>query len=155
MEFGSVIWDPHADVYRNDIESVQKQFVMFALGDRNNVPPFRLLPYEDRCKKLGLEKLSVRRARTNLMFAYDLFNGRIDDINLSSKLVRSVQSQYLLRDTPLVVERMYLRDYLHQPIAKIVRLINEFAKYMTLGRSRFKSDNDIKEMLRNFEDELT
>lgn len=45
LEFASVIWDPNASVYRDYIESVQKQFVMFALGDRNNVPPYRLLPY--------------------------------------------------------------------------------------------------------------
>lgn len=132
LEFASVIWDPHAGVYRDDIESVQKQFVMFDLGDRNNVPPYRLLPHETRCEKLGLEKLSVRRTKMNLMYAYDLFNGRIDDENVSNKLVRSVQSRYLLRDTSLVVEKMYTRDYLYyQPIARIIRLINKFAKYMT------------------------
>lgn len=156
LEFASVIWDPHVCVYRDDIESVQKQFVMFALGDRNNVPPYRLLPYETRCEKLGLEKLSVRRTKMNLMYAYDLFNGRIDDENVSNKLVRSVQSRYLLRDTSLVVEKMYTRDYLYyQPIARIVRLINKFAKYMTLSRSKFKSNSEIKEMLRSFEDEFT
>src|ERR1700743_1604393 len=46
LEFGSVIWDPYQEVYSDDIESVQKQFVMYALGDTYRVPPYRLLPYE-------------------------------------------------------------------------------------------------------------
>lgn len=32
LEFASVIWDPHSQVYRDDIESIQRQFVMHALG---------------------------------------------------------------------------------------------------------------------------
>lgn len=29
LEFGSVVWNPHQTVYRDDIESVQKQFVIY------------------------------------------------------------------------------------------------------------------------------
>ncbi len=68
LDFASVICD--------DIESVQKQFVMYALGDSNRVPPFRLAPYEERCKTLGQDTLSNRRRDINLLFAYDLFNYR-------------------------------------------------------------------------------
>lgn len=39
LEFGSVIWDPYQSTYSELIESVQKQFVMFALADSNRVPP--------------------------------------------------------------------------------------------------------------------
>lgn len=44
LEFASVIWEPYSEVYKNDIESVQKQFVLYTLGDNNRPPPYRLLP---------------------------------------------------------------------------------------------------------------
>lgn len=109
LEFGSVVWDPHVEVYSEDIESAQKQFVMYALGDSNRVPPYRLPPYDERCAELGLERLSVRRTRTNLMFAYDLFNGRIDDVNLSKRLIPVTKSRYELRVSKVIVEKLYLK----------------------------------------------
>lgn len=72
----------------DDIESVQKQFVMHTLGDCNRVPPqSAALRREIRCKELGLDMLVDRRNEENLMFDYDRYNNRIDDVNLSKKLI--------------------------------------------------------------------
>lgn len=54
LEFGSVIWDPYQSTYSDLIEAVQKQFVMFVLGDKNRVPPYTLPPYEARCNILRI-----------------------------------------------------------------------------------------------------
>lgn len=128
LEFGSVIWDPASEINRDDIESIQKQFVMYALGDTNRVPPYVLSPYEERCKKLGLVKLETRRAQANAVMAYDLYNGVIKDTNLNMKLVK-VNHNRSLRDNRLVREITYFSDYgYEQPIAKVIRLVNEFSK---------------------------
>ena len=152
LEFASVLWDPHAEVYRNDIESIQKQFVMYALGDTNRIPPYRLTPYEERCGKLGLEKLETRRNVMNCMLAFDLFNGIISDKNIDKRLIK-LMTKYNLRDNRLLLETLYLSDYSYnQPIAKVIRNVNEFSDLMMLSRTRFK--NEIKGKLGEKRDDI-
>lgn len=55
LEFASTIWNPQSSVYKDDIESIQKQFVIYLLDSRRNATTYRLAPYEDRCKKVGLQ----------------------------------------------------------------------------------------------------
>lgn len=146
MEFGSVIWNPYTEVYRDDIESIQKQFVMYALGDTNRIPPYRLKPYEERCEKLGPATLSTRRTEMDFMMAYDLYNGIISDSNIARKL-KSSNETMVLRENKLLREEMYVNDYgYNQPIARINRKVNEFSELMTLSRSKFKVE--IKKRLR-------
>lgn len=138
LDFGSVLWDPDAEIYRDDIESIQKQFVMYALGDTNRVPPYRLPPYDERCEKLGLVKLETRRTEANALMAYDLYNGVISDKNIERKLIK-VSHNRILRDNRLLREMTYSNDYeYNQPIAKVIRLVNEFSEIMTLSRTKFK-----------------
>lgn len=54
LEYASTISNPAAQIYIDDIESVQKQFVIYLLESRNNGTTYRLAPYEDRCKLLKL-----------------------------------------------------------------------------------------------------
>lgn len=152
LEFASVIWDPYSEVYRNDIESVQKQFVIYALGDTNRIPPYVLPPYEDRCAKLGLGTLAKRRMEANVMMAYDLYNGVYGDRNLERKLVRMNRTR-ILRDNRILQEYTYVKDYSYnQPLAKIIRLVNEYGEMMSMSRSRFKVE--FNEMVRLREDEM-
>lgn len=57
LEFASTIWNPYVNIYIDDIESIQKQFVIYLLESRRNAPSFRLSPYVDRCKLVGLQSL--------------------------------------------------------------------------------------------------
>lgn len=61
-----------------------KKFVMFALGDTNRIPPFRLSSYDDRCAKFDVETLANRRKAANFMMAYDLHNKLIKDSSIYS-----------------------------------------------------------------------
>ncbi len=140
LEFGSIIWDPYQECYSEDIESVQRQFVLYALGDTNRVPPYRLQPYEERCEKLGLETLSSRRRVSNAVMAYDLYNERIKDDNIRRRFVR-VTHQRSLRNQRLLSETTYGNNYgNNQPIAKMIRTINEFNGSRTLRREEFKTE---------------
>lgn len=146
LEFASVIWDPYQQNYSDDIESVQKQFVMYALGDTNRIPPYRLQPYEERCKTLGLDKLSTRRTITNAIMAYDLYNKRINDDNIDAKLIRRQHQRSFRNERPLA-EVVYETNYgYNQPLAKMVRMVNQHSGLMGLSRSAFKSK--VKEELK-------
>ena len=79
LEYASVLWNPHYAVRSGEIESVQKQFVMFAL--RKSVrrdSNFRLPPYADRCSSLGLETLARRRDNSCIFFVFDVLRKNID-----------------------------------------------------------------------------
>lgn len=110
-----------------------------ALSDRNRIPPYRLLPYEERCEKLGLDKLSTRRKVTNALTAYDLYNKRIVDTNIEAKFIRRQQQQSLRNERPLV-EFVYETNYgYNQPLAKIIGTVNDFSGLMALTRNEFKA----------------
>lgn len=60
LEYGSVVWAPF---YQNSIqrlEAVQRKFVRYALRHLPWNDPVQLPSYEDRCKRIGLDFLSVR-----------------------------------------------------------------------------------------------
>lgn len=140
LEFGSVIWDPHQDNYSDDIESVPKQFVLYVLGDTNRIPPYRLSPYEERCEKLRLETLSTRRQVANAIMAYDLYNKRINDSNIESRFIRREQHR-TLKNHRLLAEAIYGNNYgYNQPLAKMIRLVNEHESLLALRRNEFKTE---------------
>lgn len=147
LEFGSVIWDPYQITYSDDIESVQKQFLMYALGDVNRIPPFRLPPYEARCEKLGLDSLAMRRTQATAMMAFDLYSRRIHDVNIEKKLIRRTPV-YSIRDNRVLAEVMYRTDYgYNQPIARVIRSANENEELLSLSRTRFK--NELRKKLKH------
>lgn len=68
LEYCSVVWFPHFDCDKKRIESVQKQFLLFALRRLNWADAFRLPPYEARLSLLNLESLSDRRKIASCAF---------------------------------------------------------------------------------------
>lgn len=128
LEFASTIWNPSSDVYKDDIESIQKQFVIHLLESRRNAISYRLAPYDDRCKQVKLQNLELRRKVIDAMLAYDIFKNNITDELISSKFVHE-ESEYDLRRSTLrlLKEPRYDTNYLSkQPIARLIRLVNEF-----------------------------
>lgn len=72
LEFASVIWSPYQEIYRSEIESIQKQLVIYLLESRKNGAPFKLTPYIDRCKTLKLSPLELRQIN-DAMLAFDIY----------------------------------------------------------------------------------
>jgi Reverse transcriptase (RNA-dependent DNA polymerase) len=85
LEYASSVWSPSSVELSDDIESVQKRFVLYALRRtvRRNAN-YELPPYGDRCKVLGLERLSDRRKNSRMFFMYDVLKGRINAPCLSA-----------------------------------------------------------------------
>lgn len=139
LEFASTIWNPASGVYIDDIESIQKQFVIYLLESRRNATSYRLAPYEDRCKQVKLQSLELRRKLADLVLAYDIFKGNIRDNLISSKFVICGDMRYDLRDSSvnLLKEPRYNVKYSYdQPVARLIRLINEFKGIVREGNSR-------------------
>ena len=86
LEYASPVWDPSYTVYMDIIESVQKQFLLFALRCLPWDPALRLPPYEARLKLLHLPTLRSRRAALNVSFLLKLLQGEIDSSSLLGRV---------------------------------------------------------------------
>lgn len=127
LEFASPIWNPSAQIYKDDIEAIQKQFVIYLLQSRANATSYRLAPYVDRCKQLDFQSLDVRRTVADAAMAFDIYKCKITDDLISPMFVRS-DSGYDLRDSTsrLLVEPRHVRTYLvNQPMNRLIRTVNE------------------------------
>ena len=89
LEFASCIWAPHHVVHIQSIESVQRQFVLYANRDRyvnENDDSYRLRPYIDRCTELELVSLLRRRTNASVFFIHDILTGRINSQFLRDRI---------------------------------------------------------------------
>lgn len=149
LEFGSVIWNPRQGIYKDDIESIQKQFVIYLLENRRRATSFRLEPYCDRCKTLGFQNLEMRRDFFDCLFAYDVYVRDINDLFINSKIVLS-NSVRVLRHVSLVHEPYYRNDYLRfQPIARIRSILNKYSDIVGQCNSRTSFKSKIASKLSN------
>lgn len=152
LEFGAVIWDPYQQIYRDELESVQKGFLIYLLGDEHRTQ-FRLAPYHERGKLVDLPSLSSRRLEMKIMMGHDILSGLIKDPGLGSRFVLHRPNRQL-RSSRFLSETVYSSDYLHwQPLAWITRLMNQYADLflnsnaktdfrVAIRRSLYFSDED-------------
>lgn len=147
LEFGSIIWDPYQQVYRDELESVQKGFIVFLLGDEYRAPPYRLAPYHDRCRLLDLPSLASRRIVMKLLMGYDIMKRRINDPKICRRFA-PYRPNRQLRSTRLLVEESYGSDYLfYQPTAVIIRLMNMYSDLYLLSQSKEGFRNAVRRVL--------
>lgn len=141
LEFAAPIWDPFQANYKADIESIQKQFLLYLLGDNNRKPPYRIAPYVDRCKIAQLQPLYSRRLVAKLMMAYDILMGKSNSI-ISSKLVRVNSTRRTTRYQGILVEQTYRNDYSYwQPMACMIRLTNQYSECFRKAKSKQEFKN--------------
>lgn len=74
LEYGSIVWHPVFDVDSDRIESVQRQFLLFALRWNH---PFQLPPYEARFSLLNMETLYDRRKLACCSFVHNYLTGAV------------------------------------------------------------------------------
>jgi len=84
----SVVWLPDGSTWIDKIESVQKQFTMFALREYPNVTNnFKIHSYIDRLSELNMDSLHKRRTESALVFFYNLINDLIHCPRLKDEIV--------------------------------------------------------------------
>lgn len=68
LEYASTVWSPHLVQDIESIESVQRRFTKRLPGQWN-------VPYTERLKAVGLERLDVRRLQQDLIMTYKILFG--------------------------------------------------------------------------------
>lgn len=89
LEYSAPIWSPNHLIHRNSVESVQKQMVLFLLGDDNRhlTQSYDLSPYTERCEQLGLATLIRRRINATILFIHAIITGKYNSLHLRSMIV--------------------------------------------------------------------
>lgn len=101
LEYASPVWNPFYDSHINKLESVQRQFLLFALSTFNWGNRWELPKYEHRLLLLDMNTLYDRRTLSNLTLMGKILNGQIDCSFLLSKLdfkcpIRRIRSYQFL-----------------------------------------------------------
>jgi len=142
LEFGSVIWMPYTEDYVRKIESVQKQFLLFAL--RHLYDPYdytRLPSYEHRLKLINLETLESRRNNLSAVFIFNILHGKINSIELKDKV--KINNNRTTRVSKYLLESYHTSNYgYNNPLNKGIRMfnlrINCYDKTNTLSVDAYK-----------------
>jgi len=80
LEYCSSVWSPQYQVHIDRIESVQKQFLIFALRGLNWDQNVRLPSYSSRFLLVNLPSLVNRRTMLGTIFMNNLIKGHIDSV---------------------------------------------------------------------------
>lgn len=138
LEYASIIWCPYYSVHSNRIESIQKQFILFALRRRYPSHLYSSLPsYLFRCDILKVPSLSVRRYLFHVSFVYDILSGRIDASNILSKLTFAIPSRRLRNQNYLFkIPFMRTNFELSNPIIVMLTLCNAISSDIDFSLNR-------------------
>ena len=110
-------FSPYYETHINHLESVQKQFLLFALKSLNWDPTVNLPSYESRLKLLNMPTLKSRRIMLNISFLHKLINGEVSSTFLLGRAefkvpLRSlrIQVELVVIDQTILVFNLFFRS---------------------------------------------
>lgn len=137
LEYCSVVWDPVFDNAKKRLESVQKQFLLFALRELAWRDRFVLPPYEARLSLIDLESLSDRRKIAACAMATSCLNGTCMSRRLKDEFVLQPPPARLSHlgprlKLPPMVRAIYVDN---SPIRRSIYHFNSMAGCFSAGTS--------------------
>ncbi|HEY6437549.1 MAG TPA: hypothetical protein VIY47_13235 [Ignavibacteriaceae bacterium] len=151
LEYASVVWNSNCVSSVSKIESVQKQFLLFALrnlGWRRDT--FSLPSYTARLKLLNMETLEKRRSDFDTMFAFDLIRKNIKCAELCDKIVFNIPAPQNVRRRRLLVISSHTRNYSYnEPFSRVARALNNVAVHYDGSIGRFPFRNKLRAAVSN------
>ncbi|XP_058449787.1 probable RNA-directed DNA polymerase from transposon X-element isoform X1 [Malaya genurostris] len=135
LEYCSLVWNPYNIIHEERIESIQRQFLLYALR-KLNWTAFPLSSYEARCMLISIQTLKERRDLAMLYFISDIISQRIQSPSLLSQLNFYTPSPQL-RTRKLFLERNTRTNYAkYSPINRRMRHYNQYCEHLDLGMSK-------------------
>ena len=117
-----MIWNPQYNIHAEKIESVQKQFLLFALRRLNWGSRFDLPPYE---VAYGMQTLEARRRMLGSIFVFKLLMGEVDSSYLLERISLVVPSRCSRHYIPIYLTRCFRNYEAFDPFRVLCRLFNE------------------------------
>lgn len=135
LEYGSLVWSPYYSCHVNRIESVQKQFLLFALRNLAWNPDINLPPYLHRLALINLPTLERRRIMLGICFVVKLINGEINSPDLTSKLNFNVPFRVSRHFSPLCLPVIKYNYEELNPIYKLCKNFNKVSNLISITDS--------------------
>lgn len=136
LEYASNSWSPHCTTKMARIESVQKQFLLWALKNKYPLNIFPYPPYQQRLAELRMDSIAHRHQLSLIMLAYDCIHGNVDCHSITSRFIRNDSSR-------LTRHRLFFRPEMHRtdygkfnPINKAILLFNPVADLLHDNRTK-------------------
>lgn len=146
LEYASIVWAPLFDCDRDRIESVQKQFLLFALRHLEWSPGFELPPYEARLTLLNLDTLEERRRLAACSFVFNCLNN-----DVKASVAGSFQPAAVLRETRsstrcrLRQPRFATSRYIENgPVRRCIAIFNTLCSSYGMATSLYALKTDIR-----------
>jgi hypothetical protein len=131
LEYGSCVWCPQYSIHRDRIESVQKNFLIFALRGLNWDVDIRLPPYTNRLRLLNLPSLANRRTMLGVVFMNNLIQGDVESVDLVSQLNFAVPCRITRNYLPLTLPNCRSNYALHEPFRVLCSDFNKYSFILT------------------------
>lgn len=142
LESSAPVWNSSYEIYSKRIESIQKQFLLFALRDlpwenRTNLPPYR-----HRLLLLDMNTLEDKRAMLSCTFVLNLIQK-----NINSQLIKFNCPSKILRNFSSIVLKFCCSNYLkNEPFTVCLRHFNNLFFLFDYN----ENTNNVKQKLKNY-----
>ena len=135
LEYCNIVWNPSTTIHEERIESVQKQFLLYALRSLNWTA-FPLPSYEARCMLINIQTLKERRELAMLCSINDIISQRIQSAELLSQLNFYAPSRNL-RTRKIFMENLHRTNYAKNgPLNRMMRHYNKHCERIDFNMSR-------------------
>lgn len=84
LEYCSVVWNPAYEIASSRIESIQKQFLLYALRNLKWDPGYSIPSYENRLMLLDMQSLKKRRDISDLIFVHDILSEKVNSVEIKN-----------------------------------------------------------------------
>ncbi|KAL9917892.1 uncharacterized protein ACN427_000469 [Glossina fuscipes fuscipes] len=135
LEYASVVWSPSYRCYVDSIESVQKQFLLFALRNLGWDPIASLPPYENRLLLLSLPSLEKRRFVLGVSFLIKVINGAIDSPSLLGEVSFNVPNRFSRHFILVKLNQCKFNYELFNPLRVVCKNLNDVYHLFSLSDS--------------------
>lgn len=120
-----MVWNPHTEVQRKRIESIQKRFLKFALRNLGWADPFVLPSYESRLLLLDMNTLIDRRKAADTIFMHKLMSDQLDVPELKEKITLNA-NPYQTRHREILRVHTHSTNYgANEPLSRCSSVFNE------------------------------
>lgn len=133
VEYASPIWSPKFKIHITRIESIQKQFLLFALRKLKWRDRLHLPKYEHRLLLLQMISLEDRRMVSQFMFVVALIFGKLYIPSLLMKLDFRVRNRFTRNSREIILnEHLHLSE---TPFDRIKQIFNKYYHLMDFNGS--------------------
>lgn len=138
LEYCSCVWSPYTAADISRVESVQRQFLLFALRRLQWRHRFELPPYEDRLMLIDMETLENRRKLSACTFIFDIIRDNLSVQEFKEwiqvrRIHRFTRSSSTLQ---LLVPQVNTNYQANNPAVRSLRIFNKFSEFFDFVCSR-------------------